>query len=235
MYRKGIIGAVIQSTREVLTKLNELIESLVQTLQANFQKVVDSFNKEILPKLKEISEKIVNILTDAFEKLSDIFFAYIGKVSQFIDEHQGTFKEIASSFNAVGQGALSANGLNIYYITELFADLGRFLVKSYESLRKFFVQQYKTLSEEFKALPVYEELKKQLSLLQKQYAKDVDQVFKVNHLLEYTYNVLTKLFLETGIVEDRRKVCSGRILEKRYKRVESTGPTRFGRGLGGKP
>lgn len=182
--RKGIVGAVLQSVREVLTKLNELVESLVQTLQFNFQKVIESFNKEILPKLKEISEKIVNVLTDAFEKFSEIFFAYLGKVSQFIDEHQGTFKEIASSFNAIGQGALTKNGLNIFYITELFTDLGRFLVKSYESLRKFFVQQYKTLSEEFKALPVYEELKRQLEVLKTQYAKDVDQVFKVKLFLK---------------------------------------------------
>lgn len=158
------------------------MENLVQTLQASFQKVIESFNKEILPKLKEISEKILNVLTDAFEKFSETFFAYLGKVSQFIDENQATLKEIASSFNAIGQGALTESGLNIHYITELFTDLGRFLVKSYENLRKFFVQQYKTLSEEFKALPVYEELKRQLEALKTQYAKDVDQVFKVNLL-----------------------------------------------------
>lgn len=102
--RKGIIGAATQTFGDLLAKLSEILETAVKILQANFAKVLEIINKELFPRIKEIVKQVADALGDASEKAADVIFAYLAKISKFIDDHQAEFKQIATSFNVVSQG-----------------------------------------------------------------------------------------------------------------------------------
>lgn len=148
-FLQSIVGAAAQAATEVLGQFSELVENIVKTIQANFAGVVETFNKDILPKLKEVSETLIKEGANIIDKLADVVFAYLGKVSKFIDDHQEEIKQIATAFNSVSE------------------DFVRFLLKSYESLRDLFVEQLRVFADQLKA-PVFEELKAQYEHFLKQ-------------------------------------------------------------------
>lgn len=156
-FLKNIIGAAAEAFSDVLAQFSALVESIVKTLQANFSGVNETFNNDILPKLKEVFERLVKETANVADKFADVLFAYLGKISEFIDAHQAEFKQIATS------------------ITSISEDLLRFALKSYESLRELLEQQFKLLADQLKA-PIFDEIKLQYEQLVKQTLGDSQQV-----------------------------------------------------------
>lgn len=175
-FLKKIIGAAAEAFTEVLAQFSALVENITKTIQANFAGVVDTFNNDILPKLKQISEKLIKESANLADKFADVFFAYLGKISQFIDDHQAEIKQIATAVNSISE------------------DLVRFLLKSYESVRELLEEQCKLLGAQLKA-PIFEEIKLQYEQLLKQTLGDSTQVKeRIERLKQDVIAAVSELF-----------------------------------------
>lgn len=157
----NIIGAAAEAFTELLKNFSELVENIVKTIQANFSGIVDTFNNDILPKLKEVFTTLIKETANVADKFADVFFAYLSKISQFIDDHQEEIKQIATALNSIGE------------------DFVRFLLKSYESLRELIVEQFKVLADQLK-LPVFDELQAQYELFVKENFGGTEQLKEVS-------------------------------------------------------
>lgn len=173
---KNIIGAAAETFTEILTQFSNLTENIIKTIQANFSGIIETFNNDILPKLKKVSEKLVKEAANIADKFADVFFTYLAKISQFIDNHQDELKQIATAFNSISE------------------DVVRFLLKSYESLRELLAEHFKLLANQLNE-PIFEEFKLQYEQFLKQIFGDTKQIKeRIERLKQDIIAALNELF-----------------------------------------
>lgn len=138
---KNIFGAIAHSAGEIFSKVSELVETLVHSLQTAFASVIESVDKELIPQLKELAEKLTAIAADISKTIIEISAGYLATISQLIEKYQPEIKQLATVFGELGQ------------------DVGRFIQKAYEHVRIILVEQWKSIYNEIQALPIFDELR----------------------------------------------------------------------------
>ncbi|CAG9820471.1 unnamed protein product, partial [Phaedon cochleariae] len=138
-----LFGTIARSAGEIFLKLSEIAESLVHSLQTTFAGIVESIDKELMPQLRAVADKISVAVGDVANTAVEILAASLATVSELFEKYQPEIKQILAAVGEIGQ------------------DAGRFIQKGYGEIRKIVADVFKRISEEVKALPVFEELKAQ--------------------------------------------------------------------------
>ncbi|KAK4878786.1 hypothetical protein RN001_011292 [Aquatica leii] len=137
----SIFGAFIQSTQEVFTRVSEMIESAVLTIQQQSARTVEIINKELIPKFTEIAQNIIKLGANILEQLVDLAVTYVAKITAFFEEHRDEIKRLVDTCAAVVQ------------------DLGRALYKIGKHAQIVVSKEWNDFAEGVRKLPIAEELK----------------------------------------------------------------------------
>lgn len=140
---KSIIFAVTDVGSIIVVKVAEVVEAVAHAVQTVLVAFIESIEKHIIPAFREVIERITSIVVDIVNTLVDIAATILASISQVVEKYQPEIKQIIATFG------------------ELSQDIGRFIQKAYEQVRKIISNLYKKIVEELKAIPVFEELQAQ--------------------------------------------------------------------------
>ncbi|KAL3271520.1 hypothetical protein HHI36_021999 [Cryptolaemus montrouzieri] len=140
---KTAFDAVASTIAKVVDTVGEVVERVLVSLNSAFTEISKTIQTHLLPKLKEIADEIVAVATQVIDKVSEVILAYFAKVAELVEAIQPQLKALSATFSEIAE------------------DIGRFLVKTYESIKAAVLEQYKHLKDELKASPIIAELKAQ--------------------------------------------------------------------------
>ncbi|CAD1472425.1 unnamed protein product, partial [Heterotrigona itama] len=141
-YFGAIVSAITETMKQVAKGLEKLQQQLNE-LTATLKEAV----KSIYPKLKESSEKISRHVVDILDAAVKLASTYLNAALDLINQHQ---KEIKDAINVV---------------SELSHDFAKVVLVAFEQIKRNINEFYALLTNELKALPVYEMLKEKLEEL----------------------------------------------------------------------
>ncbi|XP_028142993.1 apolipophorins isoform X2 [Diabrotica virgifera virgifera] len=140
---KTIFFSVSELVETIFVRVFEVLEAVTHAVQSVVVAFVESFEKHIVPALKDLVEKLSGIAGEILNTLVEITSSYLATVSEIIEKYQPEIKQLTATFGELGQ------------------DVARFIQKSYEQVRRIFINLYRRLVEELRALPIFEELRAQ--------------------------------------------------------------------------
>ncbi|CAG9832524.1 unnamed protein product [Diabrotica balteata] len=140
---KSLFFTVSELVETIFVRVFEILEAVTHAVQSVIVAFVESFEKHIVPALKDLVEKLSAIAGDILNTLVEITSSYLATVSEIIEKYQPEIKQLTATFGELGQ------------------DIARFIQKSYEQVRRIFINLYRRLVEELKALALFDEIRAQ--------------------------------------------------------------------------
>ncbi|KAB0791517.1 hypothetical protein PPYR_03317 [Photinus pyralis] len=140
-FLKSLFGAFAASAQEVFSRISEIVDHVVVTVQQQTAKTIEIMNKELIPKLAEIMKTVTQVSVKVLNEFCDLAFTYIAKIVSMVDAHQ----EEISRFMVTGSAVIQ--------------DLARALYKVGKHAQIVVAKEWNEFAQGLAKFPVVEELK----------------------------------------------------------------------------
>ncbi|CAG9854324.1 unnamed protein product [Phyllotreta striolata] len=140
---KTIIFSLADLGSTIVVQAANVLQAVAVAVQKVALGVIESLEKHLIPAFREVADRFANIVGDIINTTVDILATILGTISHVFEKYQPEIKQLVATFG------------------EFSHDIGRFIQKAYEQVRKIVSNLYKKIGDELKGIPVFEELKAQ--------------------------------------------------------------------------